>query len=164
MMKKMQYTIKEYDARKHDKFRALSVKQPNAQRLVTASAEDSNFAEKRIEIKSLNTTYRGDLVICSSALPVVDGLMSGATLGIVELYDVKPIEQFTSEDWDHAMIPPEDRARYVRGYGWFMRNPRRVIEMPVKGQLGIWNLVFTKGQIVEYPRRVVYDLDPNRLQ
>ena len=38
-----------------------------------------------------------------------------------------------------------------------MRNPRRVIEMPIKGQLGIYNLVYTKGCIVEYPKVMVLD-------
>ena len=38
-----------------------------------------------------------------------------------------------------------------------MRNPRRVVEMPIKGQLGIYNLVYTKGEIIQYPRKMVID-------
>ena len=38
-----------------------------------------------------------------------------------------------------------------------MRNPRRVVEYPVKGQLGIFNLVYTKGEIVQYPRKMKVD-------
>lgn len=153
--KKMQYTIKDYDPEKHDKFRALSVKQPYAQRIITG--------EKTIEVRSLNTTHRGDVMICSSQAPVLEGYMSGATLGLVELYDVKPIEDFTPEDWEATTIPPEDRPKITRGFGWMLRNPRRVVEFPVKGQLGVWNLVFTKGLIIEYPRHVEYDVDPKTL-
>ena len=43
------------------------------------------------------------------------------------------------------------------GLGWMMSNSRRVIELPIKGQLGIYNLVYTKGCIVEYPKVMVLD-------
>ena len=82
---------------------------------------------------------------------------SGVTLGLVELYDIKPIKDFTPEDWENTRIPKEKREKITKGFGWLMRNPRRVIEMPIKGQLGIYNLVYTKGEIIEYPIQVVID-------
>lgn len=145
----MQYPNKEFDAEKHDRWRALSVKQPYANDLVSG--------EKTIEVRSRNTTYRGDILICSSATPELPGMSCGVTLGKVELYDVKRVADFTPEDWDNTRIPKDKRAKITKGYGWIMRNPRRVIEMPVKGQLGIFNLVYSKGEIMEYPRKVVMD-------
>lgn len=156
----MQHKINDYNPEVHDKIPALTVKQPYAEDLVTTAreAEDGTwYGVKTIEVRSKRTSYRGDLLICSSANPVFPGMMSGVTLGIVELYDVKPISEFTPDDWDKTRIPVKTRKTITRGYGWLMRNPRRVVEMPVKGQLGIYNLVMDKGDIVEYPRQLVVD-------
>ena len=81
-------------------------------------------------------------------------------MGLVELYDVKPIAEFTEEDWDKTRIAKDIRQTIKglnKGFGWLMRNPRRVIEYPVKGQLGIYNLTYTKGVIMEYPQVVMLD-------
>lgn len=155
----MQYWNKDYNPAKHDRWRALTVKNPYATQLVTPAYEDNGivYGEKSIEVRSRNTPYRGDLMICSSCNPVIAGMESGVTLGLVELYDVKPVSEFTLEDWNNTRIPPEKRKEITRGFGWMMRNPRKVVEFPIKGQLGIYNLVYTKDTIVEYPRVVVLD-------
>ena len=156
----MQFNSKEYDPEKHARWRALTVKQPYANDLVTAAYKDENgvvYGRKSIEVRSKKTSYRGDVLICSSAKPVYPGMESGVTLGLVELYDVKPIKEFTPEDWENTRIPKEKRAKITKGFGWMMRNPRRVVEMPIKGQLGIYNLVYTKGEIIQYPRKMVID-------
>ena len=136
--KVMQFNSKEYDPEKHDRWRALTVKQPYANDLVAEAYKDENgivYGEKTIEVRSKNTSYRGDVLICSAASPVYPGMESGVTLGLVELYDVKPIKEFTPEDWENTRIPKEKRAKITKGFGWMMRNPRRVVEMPIKGQL-----------------------------
>lgn len=155
----MQFNRKDYNPAQHDRWRALTVKNPYATQLVTAAFEDDGviYAEKSIEVRSKNTTYRGDLLICSSKNPDLPGYENGVTLGLVELYDTKPVAEFTPDDWAQTRIPPEKRKAIIKGYGWLMRNPRRVIEMPIKGQLGIYNLVYTKGCIVEYPKVMVLD-------
>ena len=155
----MQYNNKDYKPKLHDRWRALTVKNPYATQLVTAAYEDNGivYGEKCIEVRSKNTPYRGDLMVCSSANPVIAGYESGVTLGLVELYDVKPIKEFTPEDWENTRIPKEKRAKITKGYGWLMRNPRRVIEFPIKGQLGIYNLVYTKDCILPYPVAMVMD-------
>lgn len=158
--KVMQFNSKEYDPEKHDRWRALTVKQPYANDLVTAAYKDENgvvYGRKSIEVRSKKTSYRGDVLICSSAKPVYPGMESGVTLGLVELYDIKPIKDFTPEDWENTRIPKEKREKITKGFGWLMRNPRRVVEMPIKGQLGIYNLVYTKGEIIQYPRKMVID-------
>lgn len=144
----------------HDKYRALSVKQPYADLLTKVDYIDDNgiyHARKTIEVRSRNTNYRGDILVCSSKKPELPGMLSGVTCGLVELYDVKSVENFNEEDWAATCIPVKDRPR--KGYGWLMRNPRRVIEMPVNGQLGIYDLVTPKGDITEYPRGMVIGKD-----
>lgn len=161
----MQFTNKDFNPAQHDCWRALTVKNPYATQLVTAAYKDNGvvYGEKCIEVRSKNTPYRGDLMICSSANPVIPGYESGVTLGLVELYDVKPIKDFTPEDWENTRIPSEKRKNITKGFGWLMRNPRRVVEFPIKGQLGIYNLVYTKGVITEYPTVVVIDKESYEL-
>lgn len=153
----MQFNNKEYNKEKHDRWKALTVKQPYATALVTPSKtiDGVTYGLKSIEVRSRKTLYRGDLIICASQGQDLPNFPSGCCLGLVELYDVKPIEDFTPEDWENTCIPEDERSFITLGYGWLMRNPRRLIEMPVKGQLGIFNLVYTKGVIMEYPQHVV---------
>lgn len=158
----MQIERKEYNPEQHDVYKALTVKQPFADLLTRVVFRDENgeyHAEKTIEVRTRNTSYRGDLLICASKTPVIPGRLSGVTCGFVELYDTKPIEDFTPEDWNATGIPPEDRHKYRKGFGWMMRNPRRVVEMPVRGQLGLYNIVVPKDDITEYPRAMALDAD-----
>lgn len=151
----MQIDRKDYNPDQHDIFKALTVRQPYADLLTRVVFRDDSgeyHAGKTIEVRTRNTTYRGDLLICASSKPYIPGHLSGVTCGFVELYDVKPIEDFTPEDWDATCIPEKDRP--TKGYGWMMRNPRRVIEMPIRGQLGVYNLIVPKGDIMEYPREM----------
>ena len=157
----MQINKKDYNPDEHDVFKALTVKQPYADLLTRAVYRDESgnyHAEKTIEVRTRNINYRGDLLICSSKKPNdIPGRMAGVTCGFVELYDVKPIEQFTEEDWAATCIPVKDRPR--KGYGWMMRNPRRVVELPIKGQLGLYEIVVPKNDITEYPRNVAFGSD-----
>lgn len=145
----MQVDLRKYDPSKHVRYRALSVKQPYAQLLIEGS--------KYIEVRSRNTTYRGDLLLCSSRKPEFPGMMSGVTLGFIELYATKPVAEFTEEDWRHTRVPRDMWGKFEGGYGWLMRNPRRVVEIPVKGMLGIYTAVFEKDDIVEYPTAMTID-------
>lgn len=157
----MQINKKDYNPDEHDMFKALTVKQPYADLLTRVVYRDANgeyHAEKTIEVRTRNINYRGDLLICSSKKPNdIPERMAGVTCGLVELYDVKPVEQFTPEDWNATCIPEKDRPQ--RGYGWLMRNPRRVVEMPIKGQLGLYDIVVPKNDITEYPRNVALGSD-----
>lgn len=153
----MQFKFEEYDAERHDLFKALTVKQPWASSLLRRykTIEGVDFAEKSVELRKRPTKYRGDVLICSSKTPVISYLDCGASIGLVELYDIKPVAEFTAEDWENSMIK-ESKGMKEYSFGWFMRNPRRVIEFPVSGNLGLWNLVYTKDTIIEYPRIVTF--------
>jgi len=156
----MQIERNDYNPEQHDVYKALSVKQPYADLLtrVVARDESGNYiAEKTIEVRTRNTNYRGDILICSSAKPFSIVHSSGVTCGFVELYDVKPVEEFTEQDWKETCIPAE--ARPKTGFGWMMRNPRRVVEMPIKGQLGVYNLIVPKGDITIYPQEMAMGAD-----
>lgn len=156
----MQIDAKLYDPEQHDRYRALCVKQPYADLLTKVTWQDAEghyHASKEIEVRSRITNYRGDLLVCSSAKPVSLTHPTGVTCGFVELYGVKRVEDFTNEDWFLTCIPVDERPK--TGWGWLMRNPRRVVEMPVKGQLGIYNLVVPKGDITIYPKELYFGKD-----
>lgn len=160
----MQIEKENYNPEIHEKVRSLCVQQPWADLLTVIDWRDEKgeyHARKTIEVRSRNISYRGDLLICSSKKPEIPSRMSGVTCGFVELYDTKPIEQFTEEDWAATCIPEAERPR--KGWGWLMRNPRRVVEMPVKGQLGLFDIVMPKGDLTEYPRAMTIDSDDWKL-
>lgn len=155
----MQIDKNAYNPNEHDVFKALTVKQPYADlltRVINRDEKGDYHAAKTIEVRTRNTNYRGDLLICSSAKPVDPWGRhpAGVTCGFVELYGVKPVEEFTAEDWAATCIPESERPR--KGFGWLMRNPRRVVEMPIKGQLGVYNLIVPKDDITEYPRTLTF--------
>lgn len=158
----MQVEKKDYNPELHDVYKALTLRQPYADLLTRVVGRHENgmyFADKQIEVRTRNINYRGDLLICSSAKPV-DPLgrhPAGVTCGFVELCDTKPVEDFTPGDWAATCIPEDQRPK--KGWGWIMRNPRRVVEMPIKGQLGLYNLIVPKGDITEYPRNVEMGAD-----
>lgn len=144
----MQYKNEDYDPILHDRFKALSVKQPYAGYIASG--------EKQIEVRSKPTKYRGELLICASrdGKPSESAPGYGCTLAFVELYDCKPLSELTPEEWYRTKLPDtliEELRGKGKGFAWFLRSPRRVIEFPVKGQLGIFNLVFTKDLIFPYP-------------
>lgn len=158
----MQIDKKDYNPAEHEIFKCLTVKQPYADLLtrVVGRDEDGNFfADKRIEVRSRNIKFRGDVLICSSAKPVDPWWRcpAGVTCGFVELYDTKPVEEFTPEDWAATCIPEGERPK--TGWGWLVRKPRRVVEMPIKGQLGLYNLIVPKGDITCYPQHVAMGAD-----
>ena len=147
----MQYRNEDYNPIFHDRFKALLVKQPYAGYIATG--------EKQIEVRSKPTKYRGQLLICASrdGKPSDDAPGYGCTLAFVELYDCKPLSELTDKQWAQTKLPAnivQELKTKGRGWGWMFMNPRRVIEFPVKGQLGIFNLVYTKDVIIPYPEHL----------
>jgi len=155
----MQIEYKNWNPDLHDCFSALTVKQPYASDLLTFDRHEKGFdyALKSIEVRTKKIHYRGQILITSSAYPVIYGLESGVILGFVDLYDCRMVNTFTKEDWENTRIPTDKRKFYQNGFGWFMRSPERVIELPVKGQVGLWNAVFEKGEIIKYPKVISLD-------
>lgn len=156
----MQYDNKKYDSELHERFKAIIIKQPFASDLVTTGyiePSGTTYGVKSIEVRGCNTSYRGPILICSTDNPNIPGYECGATLGIVELYDVKPVSEFTDYHWDKTRVPKEKRGKIKHGYGWMLRNPKRVIEYPIKAKRGIRDIVYTKGEILKYPNSVELD-------
>lgn len=146
----MQYRTNEYNADLHDKFSALSVNQPFADMI--------SKGIKKIEVRSRATKHRGNILIVSSK-KVFDGYeyneedRIGVSICRVELYDCKPLKECTEEELALTCLKRDELIKALkRGhYAWFLKNPIPVIEFPVKGQLGIFSLVYDKDFILDYP-------------
>lgn len=117
--------------------KALSVKQPYASAIANGN--------KQYELRSRNTHYRGDCMICASKKPILmdedgDELPIGAALAIVEIYDSIHCSDLTPEQWDKTCIPENERYRFNNCYAWCIRNVRRIIPYPITGQLGLFEI------------------------
>lgn len=120
--------------------KAISVRQPYAMFI--------DMGGKTIEVRTWNTNYRGDLIICSAKRPVPKSQMKyfwvdeeeylkllGVALCVVELADCVP---FTDKHMDDAMVSvfPEEPS-----YAWILKNRRQIKEpFPVKGKVGFMNV------------------------
>lgn len=147
----MQIDKKDFDPEQHDRFRALIVRQPLADLLTVAAYldEDGKYhAGKSIIIRPRNTQYRGEVLICSAE--------PAETCGLAELFETKRVEEMTEQEWDEAYF---DGERPTKGFSWRFRNPRRVVEMPIAGKCGFYDLAVPKGDITEYPREMALGFD-----
>lgn len=132
--------------------KAISIKQPWA----TLIAQ----GHKRIETRTWQTAYRGDILICASAKPAdflrmrprtihpekgvwcddtSDGECSGffqfgKALCIAELYHIEPMTD------DHELDALCEV--YPGAYAWHLRNIRIIKPFEVKGQLNIFEIDF----------------------
>ena len=125
--------------------KALSIKQPWAYYIAQGI--------KTKEIRSWTTKYRGDIIVCSSLKPnegfkktskLIDKkhlligrdfeeyLHFGYSICVVELYDIKPMKRRDVKDSLVSYSPDL--------YSWYFRNIRPVINVPIKGQLGLFNV------------------------
>lgn len=144
----MQVRAKYYDKGLHDRYRAVSIVQPYADML--AQGIRGAF------LMSEGSNYRGDVLICSAATPDVFGRHCGTLIATANVYDVREARSLTAANWD--AIGAADRERTPEGFVYFVRNVRRVVELPVRWQgRGLWTYVCPRGEITEYPREVELD-------
>jgi hypothetical protein len=144
-------------------FRCIAIKQPFADaffEVLRTDAEGMTFAEKSVEIHSRPTEHRGDVLICSSHKGVGAEGRKGVTIGVAELYDVKPVAEFTDADWQKSRVSRENWRNIKKGFGLFFRNPRRVVELPIECKSGVMQwMAAPPDSIIEYPRAVQLDAD-----
>lgn len=111
--------------------KSLSVKQPWASLIVNG--------QKLVECRTWQTSYRGELLICSSKgdYECDDGFITpgGYALGVVDLYDIR---RMTKDDLETAWLPKEWEKNALRGYAWHIRPVCSFIPVPIKGKLNLF--------------------------
>ena len=88
---------------------------------------------KTIEVRSWETNYRGDLLICSTAKKFKDTIPGHALL-VARLADVVP---FAKKHVDAAYMLPQDWEPGL--YAWILEDIRPIVPIPLKGRLSLWN-------------------------
>lgn len=134
-----------------ERFTALSISQPMAALLTVPTWEDAEgvqYGARRIYVGECLEEPCGELLICAKDSPAVPGYGTGETCGLVDFYAVKRTDEFTPEEWQAAGLKPGERS----GWGYFFRNSRRVVEMPVEREYDFEEVEFPAGEITEYPR------------
>lgn len=106
--------------------KAISIRNPFAHFILCG--------EKTVECRNWQTDYRGDILICSSALPKIKDTIGGHALCIARL---DSIEKFTKEHLDAACMGdlPEKPS-----YAWHLTDIRVIKPFPVKGKLNFFNI------------------------
>lgn len=104
--------------------KALSIRQPWASRILRG--------EKRIEVRSWATAYRGPLLICATHRPRLVGHPTGVALCVVELAECRPMR-------------PDDEAAagvalFSGAYAWVLGSVRPIAPFPVSGRLGLFDV------------------------
>ena len=104
--------------------------------------------EKTIECRTWKTDYRGDLLICSSNIPKIEGTIAGHALIVCTLSDIVP---FTSEHFKDACFDEEDISYFTqntkRAYAWKLTDFKDIIPFPIKGKLKLFD---TDDNLIHY--------------
>ena len=116
-------------------YRGLSIRQPWANLVCDG--------RKTIEVRSWQTDYRGDLVICAgervdaqaALIHDIDILPLGSTVCLVELIDIRPLQR---SDAKAAMLASGFDAHGQ--FAWVLANPRPLKPIKVSGSLGIFGV------------------------
>ena len=101
--------------------KTLSVKYPWCEMIASG--------KKTIEVRSWKTSYRGPLLIASSAAPKWE--KAGKAVCIVDLVDVRPIEETDGPGSCLDSACEDD-------YAWELKNPRACQPIAIKGKLSLY--------------------------
>lgn len=114
--------------------KAISVQQPFAHWIMCG--------EKNYEYRTWSTDHRGDLLICSSANPKIEGTIPGHALCIVNVTDVIQVNKKNYQELELDEPP----ARGEKLYAWKLENVRIIKPFPVKGKL---NFYYIDDELIE---------------
>ncbi|MBI2043661.1 ASCH domain-containing protein [Candidatus Pacearchaeota archaeon] len=115
--------------------KALSLKQPWAELVLGG--------KKKIELRKWNTHFRGRFLIHASKIPDknamkifgFEGLPTGKIMGMAELFEVKGYKDDKEFNKDKKLHLATGN---FRGYGFILKNVKRIGPIPAKGKLNFW--------------------------
>jgi hypothetical protein len=110
-------------------YKCLCIKQPYASWIING--------EKKLELRSWKTNYRGKILICASKTPDKKrdnclGLPTGCTIGFVDLENVI--------EYKPKHLKLAKSLEFIDNYyAWVLNNPVKIENIPVKGMLGLFD-------------------------
>jgi hypothetical protein len=121
----------------HESLPAISIRQPWAELILCE--------KKKIEVRSWDSTYRGQLYLHTGKVPdgyrILDydmkDVFRGGYIGIIEIAAIVP---FTEERWNQWKDQHLSEGTFKSGlYAWIIRNPKRFkIPISAPGELGLY--------------------------
>ena len=128
--------------------KCLSVSQPFADLIITG--------KKIIELRKWNTNFRGQFFIHApikirtedcKRLKVTKKLVTGAIVGLAELYDVKKYKSVNEIKQDQKSHLASKNC-HDKTFGFLLKNPKELrIPIPCKGQLGFFDVDLPEAKI-----------------
>lgn len=102
---------------------------------------------KQIELRSWRTSYRGDILICSTVedknnKEFNDEFIFGHALAVVELVDIRPFEE---DDRILAFMPNEYDLSGL--YSWVFDKIRPIKPIPIKGKQRLFDVDINEDDI-----------------
>ena len=104
--------------------KAISIRQP--------WAHDILCGVKKYEYRTWPVKHRGDLLICSSAAPKIEGTISGYALIVANLSDVTQITPHNYEQFDISKPYPGERL-----FAWHLTDFKTIKPFKVKGKINL---------------------------
>lgn len=98
--------------------------------------------EKTIEVRTWQTDYRGDILICASSRKESGGI-PGKALCVVELTDIEPLRE------EHLEAALMEEMPDKKSYAWHFENLQWVEPFDVKGQLHLFEVPDEKVEYIE---------------
>ena len=98
-------------------------------------AYDIFRGNKLFEFRTWNTTFRGDLLICSSANPKIKGTFCGCALVVCSLSDVTQVNENNYKNF--GIDKPISGQKL---FAWHLSNFRTIKPFKVKGKLNFYHV------------------------
>lgn len=107
-------------------------------------------------LKRKKTEHTGETLICSTGSEIMKSIdpYSNSLHGSVDLYLVKPTSEFTELDWKRTGIGSKQRVRFDNWYGYFLRDPKKMVEMPFAGPHGMYDIAYDAQDLIYYPTSI----------
>ena len=106
--------------------KAISIRNPYAHFIMCG--------EKTIEVRTWQTDYRGEIVICSSANPKIKNTISGYALCVAKLDNIEPLTKEHLHDACMAEMPEK------KAFAWHLSDVRVIKPFKVKGKLNLFDI------------------------
>lgn len=143
-------TIKpsEYDMGKHEKYRAITIKQPFADNITYGA--NGIIVEKQ-------TQYRGKLIVCSASKPNeryfahYSRTRLNRTICEVNVIDCVQISKISSKQWKQlTKLPLSEKTFYRHAFILIIEYERTLLPYYVTEHAGIWHLIVYRNVIKGY--------------
>lgn len=124
--------------------------------------------KKTIELRVWNTNFRGNFLVHAplkvrtadcTRLGIDKRPVTGAIIGMAELYDVKKYDSAQALDAD-AGFHHAGKDHPVKAFGFMLKNPVAFrVPVPYPGQLGLFEAKVPRSSVVDYSQIVSEIID-----